>query len=56
MSTIFPIAMLLLFFLSSSNMVQPGWVLLVGILWLAQQLSYQCMAYHLDHGKKKGAR
>ncbi|WP_125114894.1 DUF3169 family protein [Agathobaculum sp. Marseille-P7918] len=56
MSTIFPIAMLLLFFLSSSKMVQPGWVLLVGLLWLAQQLSYQCMAYHLDHGKKKGAR
>lgn len=56
MSGIFPIVMLLLFFLSSSDMVHPGWTLLVGILWLAQQLSYQCMAYHLDHGKKKRAR
>ena len=31
------------------------WIcLLVGGLWMIQQMSYQCMAYHLDHGKKKG--
>lgn len=56
MSGIFPVVMLLLFFLSSTGMAQPAWILLVGVLWLAQQLAYQCMAYHLDHGKKKGAR
>lgn len=53
MSTLFPIIMLVLFFLASSGMAQPGWVLLVGGLWMVQQMSYQLMAYRLDHGKKK---
>lgn len=53
MSTLFPIVMLALFFLASSGMAQPGWVLLVGGLWMVQQMSYQFMAYRLDHGKKK---
>lgn len=56
MSSIFPIVMLLLFFLSSIGMTQPAWILLVGGLWLVQQLGYQCMAYHLDHGKRKNLR
>lgn len=54
MSGAFLLAMLALFFLASSGMAQPGWILLVGGLWMIQQMSYQCMAYHLDHGKKKG--
>ena len=56
MSVVFILAMLILCFLASSGMAQPGWVLLVGGLWMIQQMSYQCMAYHLDHGKKKGGR
>lgn len=56
MSGIFPVVMMLLFFLSSAGMAQPVWILLFGLLWMVQQLGYQCMAYHLDHDKKKGAR
>lgn len=52
-STVFPLTMLALFFLAYSGMAQPGWVLLVGGLWMVQQMSYQFMAYRLDHGKKK---
>lgn len=55
MNGIFPIIMLLLFFLAAFNLAQPGWVLLVGGLWMAQLVSYQGMAYHLDHGKKRGS-
>ena len=54
MSGAFLLAMLALVFLAASGMAQPGWILLVGGLWMLQQMSYQCMAYHLDHGKKKG--
>lgn len=53
MSTLFPIVMLVLFLLANNGMAQPGWVLLVGGLWMVQLMTYQCMAYHLDHGKKK---
>lgn len=56
MSGAFLLAMLTLYFLASNGMAQPGWVLLVGGLWMLQQMSYQCMAYRLDHGKKKGGR
>lgn len=56
MSVVFLLAMLALYFLASNSMAQPGWILLVGGLWMIQQMSYQCMAYHLDHGKKKGGR
>lgn len=55
MAMIFPILMILLFFMASMGVAQPGWILLVGGLWMVQQLSYQCMAYHLDHGKKKNS-
>lgn len=51
MSILFPLAMLLLVLLAVGGMAQPGWILLVGGLWMAQQLSYQWMAYRLDHGK-----
>ena len=53
MSTLFPIVMLVLFLLANNGMAQSGWVLLVGGLWMVQLMSYQCMAYILDHGKKK---
>lgn len=53
MSTLFPIVMLVLFILANNGMVQPGWILLVGGLWMVQLMTYQCMAYILDHGKKK---
>lgn len=56
MSTLFPIVMLVLFILANNGMVPSGWILLVGGLWMAQLMTYQCMAYHLDHGKKKGRR
>ena len=51
MSILFPLAMLLLILLAVGGVAQPGWILLVGGLWMAQQVSYQCMAYRLDHGK-----
>ena len=35
------------------TMVPAAWVLLVGGLWMVQVMTYQCMAYHLDHGKKR---
>lgn len=53
MSTLFPIVMLVLFLLANNGMASSGWVLLVGGLWMVQQMSYQFMAYRLDHGKKK---
>lgn len=53
MSTLFPIVMLVLFILANNGMASSGWVLLVGGLWMVQQMSYQFMAYRLDHGKKK---
>lgn len=53
MSTLFPIVMLVLFILANNGMASSGWVLLVGGLWMVQLMSYQCMAYILDHGKKK---
>lgn len=53
MSTLFPIVMLVLFLLANNGMAQPGWILLVGGLWMVQLMTYQCMAYILDHGKKK---
>lgn len=56
MSILFPLAMLLLILLAVGGVAQPGWILLVGGLWMAQQVSYQCMAYHLDHGKEKNGR
>ena len=56
MSTLFPLAMLLLILLAVGGVAQPGWILLVGGLWMAQQVSYQCMDYHLDHGKEKNGR
>ena len=42
--------------LANNGMVPSGWILLVGGLWMAQLMTYQCMAYHLDHGRKKGGR
>ena len=56
MSTLFPIVMLVLFILANNGMVPSGIILLVGGLWMAQLMTYQCMAYHLDHGKKKGGQ
>lgn len=53
MSTLFPIVMVTLFILANNGMAQPGWILLVGGLWMVQLMTYQCMAYVLDHGKKK---
>lgn len=53
MSTLFPIVMVVLFLLADNGMAQPGWILLVGGLWMVQLMTYQCMAYILDHGKKK---
>lgn len=53
MNTLFPIVMLALFLLATNGMAQPGWILLVGGLWMVQLMTYQCMAYVLDHGKKK---
>ena len=53
MSTLFPIVMLVLFLLSNHGMAQTGWILLVGGLWMVQLMTYQCMAYRLDHGTKK---
>lgn len=53
MGTLFPIVMLVLFMLATNGMVPAAWVLLVGGLWMVQLMTYQCMAYHLDHGKKR---
>lgn len=53
MSTLFPIVMLVLFLLANNGMVPSGIILLVGGLWMVQLMTYQCMAYILDHGKKK---
>ena len=53
MSTLFPIVMLVLFILADNGLAQSGWILLVGGLWMVQLMTYQCMAYILDHGKKK---
>ena len=53
MSTLFPIVMLVLFILADNGLAPSGWILLVGGLWMVQLMSYQCMAYILDHGKKK---
>ncbi len=53
MSVIFPLVMLALVLLAGSGMAQPTWILLVGGLWMAQQMSYQGMAYYLDHGKQR---
>lgn len=52
MSVIFPLVMLALALLAGIGMAEPTWILLVGGLWMVQQMSYQAMAYHLDHGKK----
>ncbi len=53
MNVLFPAAMVILILLATINLAQPGWVLLVGGLWMAQLVGYQGMAYHLDHGKKR---
>ena len=53
MSVVFPLVMLALVLLATNGMAQPAWILLVGGLWMVQQMSYQAMAYHLDHGKEK---
>lgn len=53
MGALFPIVMLVLFILATNGMVPAAWVLLVGGLWMVQVMTYQCMAYHLDHGKKR---
>lgn len=53
MSVVFPLVMLALVLLATNGMAQPAWILLVGGLWMVQQMSYQAMAYHLDHGKQE---
>lgn len=53
LSVVFPLVMLALVLLAGNAMAQPTWILLVGGLWMVQQMSYQAMAYYLDHGKKK---
>ncbi len=56
MNVLFPAAMVILLLLATINQAQPGWILLVGGLWMAQLVGYQGMAYHLDHGKKRDLR
>jgi len=53
MSMIFPLVMVTLVLLAENGMAKPSWILLVGGLWMVQQMSYLVMAYQLDHGKKK---
>lgn len=53
MGVVFPVVMIVLVLLAGNGMAQPVWVLLVGGLWMVQQMSYQAMAYYLDHGKRK---
>lgn len=55
MGMVFPVVMIVLVLLAGNGMVPPAWILLVGGLWMVQQMSYQAMAYYLDHGKGKAA-
>ena len=51
----FSLAMLVVCLLALFQLVSPGYILLVGVLWLVQQLTYSVAAYRMNHKKDRVA-